>query len=150
MIGFALIMIVVAVVILVFLAFSIRNNERDAVESYEAYSFLQSTLQYTTECRDKLDVLTIKDLIFMCESGNSCDNGDEACGILVSELEEIVAKSWPIGEDRPVKGYKLDIGSENGQIVSLQEGNLTGNSKGSIEELFKGGNLVQIIFSAYY
>jgi len=150
MVGFALIMIVVAVIILIFLAFSLRNSEKDIVESYEVESFIQSILQYTTECRDNLEALTIQKLIFGCENGELCEDGTDTCQILISELEGITEKSWPVGEDRPIKGYELNISSENTKIALVKEGVATGNSKGSIQEFFKGGSLVKIIFKAYY
>lgn len=146
MVGFALIMIVVAVVILIFLAFSLRDSETDIVESYEVESFIQSTLQYTTECRDNLNALTIQNLIFKCENGELCKDGTDTCQVLISELEEITEKSWPVGEDRPVKGYLLEINVGDNGLISLNKGNMTSNLKGSTQ-LFP--RELYITFKAY-
>src|SRR3989338_7985995 len=50
MVGFALIIILVSIILLVFLAFSLSKSKTESTESYEVNSFLQSTLQYTTAC----------------------------------------------------------------------------------------------------
>jgi len=50
MVGFALIIIVVAVILLVFLSIGLRKDGREDVESYEVASFIQSLLQYHTSC----------------------------------------------------------------------------------------------------
>ena len=55
MVGFALIIILVAVILLIFLGFSLRDQEKETIESYEVESFIQSFLQYTSDCRDNLE-----------------------------------------------------------------------------------------------
>ena len=59
MVGFALILILVAIIVLVFIGFSIRSPEKESVESYEVESFLQSMLQYTTECENNVEKLPV-------------------------------------------------------------------------------------------
>ena len=66
MVGFALIMIIVAIILLIFLSFSLGKSEKETVESYEVESFIQSMSQYTTDCRDNLEYVSIQKLIFDC------------------------------------------------------------------------------------
>lgn len=153
MVGFALIIIIVAVILLVFLGFSLRNSQKENVESYEVKSFIQAFLQYTTDCRDSndLEYLSIKKLIFDCNSGKECLDNRDTCEVLNSTLTEIIEESWKIEGDRPVKGYKLDITQNEVEVIlSLEEGNITKNYKSSMQDFSKSGNSFEIIFTAYY
>ena len=147
MIGFALIVVVISVILLIFLRFSLTNNEREAVESYEVESFIQSSLQYTTECKDNFEYLSIQDVIYECRDGITCVNGENPCTILSSDLKGITEKGWKTGTDSPVKGYSLVINSLNESLIEISDGNLTGNSKGSSQFLPNG---IEIRFVAYY
>ena len=108
MIGFALIIIVVAVIILVFIGFSLKSPQKEAVESYEINSFIQSFLQQTSDCRDNLEYLSIQKLIFDCNDGEICLDGRNTCEVLDSTLRGITEESWKI-EESPIKGYNLEI-----------------------------------------
>ena len=59
MVGFALIVIIVSVILVIFLGFSLRDQGKENVESYEVESFIQSFLQYTSECRDNFNFLSV-------------------------------------------------------------------------------------------
>ncbi|MBI4116629.1 hypothetical protein HY449_02710 [Candidatus Pacearchaeota archaeon] len=151
MVGFALIIIIVAIVILVFLGFSLRGGNKETVESYEVESFIQSFLQYTSECGNEIENLQIRDLIFSCDKNENCAGGRNSCDVLDSELSGIIHQSWPVGEERPVKGYELAIFNDrNETILNLAGGNATENSKGGVQEFFRGGTLIDITFKAYY
>jgi hypothetical protein len=150
MVGFALIVIIVAVILLVFLGFSLRNSQKESIESYEAESFLSATLQYTTDCRSNLEYLSIQKLIFECYRGSECFDDRDSCDVLNSTLEGILEESWDTGEESPVKGYELNITSGSGEIIFIKKGEITSNSKGSSQELVRGGNTLGIIFIAYY
>jgi len=148
-VGFALIIIIVAVILLFFLNFYIRKGEKEGVESYEVNSFIQAFLHYTTECEDYLEYLSVQKLIFECNDDALCLDDRRACDILNSTLKDIVDESWPIGEDRPIKGYELKITANQKELVSFSEGNITGNYKGAKQDFAKSGDSVEIFFRAY-
>lgn len=150
MVGFALIIIVVAVILLVFLGFSMRTGQKEAVESYEVESFIQSFLHYTSDCEDNFGNMEIQELIFACDENLICVDERESCEVLGETLTDIVQESWKTGSNRPVKGYELLISSSSKEIMSLTEGGRTTNSKGAIQNFFKGGESFDITFSAYY
>ena len=140
MIGFALIIILVSVILLVFLAFSLNKPKTEATGSYEVNSFLQATLQYTTTCQTSSGIKKFNDvqnLIFECELENECSNGEETCKVLNETLTELLKESWPIGEDRPNKGYELIINTDEELILNIQEGNITKNCRGSSQSFSK-------------
>jgi len=152
MVGFALIMIVVAVILLVFLGFSLNQPQKELVESYEAESFIQAVLQYTTDCRDlgNLEYLSIKKLIFNCNSEKKCLDEKEACEVLNSVLIDVLEESWDVGINEPIKGYKLNITVNEMEMLSVEKGNVTSNYKGAMQDFVKSENSFEVYFTAYY
>lgn len=153
MVGFALIIIIVAIILLIFLGFSLRSPQKQNVESYEAESFIQSLLQYTTECENNVEKLPVQKLVFSCMNKEQCLDGRGSCEVLDDELGKIMAESWRINPNSPVKGYDLEIyTNKNETISSLKKGNETQNSKGGGPQSFaRGGDtLVEITIQVYY
>jgi len=152
MIGFALIIVLVAVVLLVFLRFSLNDSEKDIVESYEVESFISSLLQHTTECGNNREAhLEIQKLIPECINQKKCLDGKNSCEVLEKTLKEVIGVSWNVGENTPVKGYKLEILSDNrGVIPSVYEGEGTNNYKGASQNFDTLDGNYEIIFRAYY
>ena len=151
MVGFAFIIILVAVIMLIFIGFSINRPQLEDVESYEVESFLQAFLQHTTNCEDNLEHLSVQKLISRCISGEICLNKEKSCEVLNTTISEILEESWKVGENRPEKGYKLLINSETEDILDLSKGNKTGNYKGAIQDFTSSrtGN-VEINLKIYY
>lgn len=155
MVGFALIMVIVAVIILVFLGFSLRSSKKETIESYEVESFIQTALQYTSDCRDYFEFVSIQKLIFDCYEKEQCIDGEETCEVLNSTLTGILKESWKIGEDSPIKGYELRIIANPEEapkeiIPKIERGNVTSNSKGASQSFSKAGNSIEVSFIAYY
>ena len=151
MVGFALIMIIVAVVLLIFLGFSLRNQQDEAVENYEVDSFIQAFLQYTTDCAEGYEPRyhSIRKLIVSCNNQEKCLDERNTCEVLEFTLKGIIEETWKIEGDRPIKGYNLNILSDdNNVILNISDGNITQNYKGSMQSL--GKEDIDIFFSAYY
>ena len=149
-VGFVIIIIVVAIILLFFLNFYLKSEKEESVKSYEADSFIQAFLSYTTECRDYLEYLPVKELILECSNDAVCLDGQEACEVLNSTLENIVAESWFVGEDRPVKGYELKITANNVILISFTDGNITKSYKGAKQDFTRSGVSIDVFFRAYY
>ncbi len=151
MVGFALILIIVAIVLLVFLSVSLNKSKKEVLGVNEVNSFIQAFLSYTTDCREDSDsYYSVQDLIIECNSGGICLDGQNTCEVLNFTLKEIAEESWPIGENTPVKGYELKINSETEEIILIKEGNATSSYKGSFQEFSSRGDSIIIEFSAYY
>jgi len=149
MVGFALILILVAVIFLVFLASYIKKPLSDSIEDPEITSFIQSIMQYTTKCEQKSENITLNRLIFACQNKEYCSYNTNSCILLNNTLKEIMLMSWNVGEESPTKGYSLIIFSEEGQVLNLSEGKITGSYRGSEQDFGKGKSFVSIIFNAY-
>ncbi len=148
-VGFALIIIIVAVILLFFLSFSLRNSRGMEIESYEVEGFIQAFLLHTSDCEDALGFLSVQKLIFSCDREETCLHEEDACDILNSTLTEISENSWNVGENTPIKGYELKIFSED-MNLSISEGNITQNYKGAIQDFVKRGVDYEISFKVYY
>jgi len=151
MVGFALIVVIVAVIMLIFLGFAVKNKGDSETQSYEVESFLQALLQYTTDCEDYSGYVSIKELVSDCNRERNCLDGRDSCVVLEENLERLIAESWKIQGDRPVKAYFLNITSNIGDILIISEGNSTKNSKSAIQPLPpRSGISTDIIFIVYY
>jgi hypothetical protein len=148
-VGFAMIIIIVSVILLIFLGFSLSSSNKESVESYEVSSFIQSFLQYTTDCRDNLEYLSIQKLIFSCYSNERCLDERSSCDVLNSTLKNLVSTTWKIEGDRPVKGYELDIVTGNSSI-RIHQGNVTQSYKGAMQNFARAGESYDVFFKVYY
>jgi len=148
-VGFAMIVIIVSIILIFFLVFSL--SEKTETESYEAESFLQSSLHYTSSCAYDEKYLSVQDLIFSCYAEKKCDNEEEACDVLNETLKGMLDEGWRTGEDSPVKGYNLTILLEKELIISIEEGNVTKSYKGAQQQIPRGsGASVRVLFNLYY
>jgi len=149
-IGFVMIIILVAVILLIFVGFSLRSGQTQDVESYEVESFIRAILQHTTECKDNFGYLSVDRIIFECMNKGVCADDRSACEALTESLEGITSEAWRI-ENRPVEGYKLEVLLEGEPLIEeIFEGNESKNHKGAVQDFSKGGNSIQVFFRAYY
>jgi len=149
MVGFAMIIVLVFIILLAFLGFSLSKSKNVPLENYEVENFLQAALQYTTDCQTSLDYLSVQDLIFSCEAKEQCLGEKDSCEALNSSLNELFEKAWPIGEDRPNKGYEFSVETGEEPILYIKEGNLTKNYKGASQIFSKRRKTFNIIFKIY-
>lgn len=148
MVGFVLIVVVVSVILLFFLGISLQNK-KTGIESQEVEDFINSFLPYTTDCKIRAKNVSVRNLIFECSDNSVCVNGKSACEVLEDTLIGIVGVSWNVQEGSANKGYVLKILSNDGEILALEEGNLTGLYKSSLQNFAKAGNTVDITFRVY-
>ena len=149
MLGFALIMIVVAVILLVLLGFSLGRAQKQETESYEVESFIWAFLQYTTDCAEnyEFDYVSIQNLIFKCNNKKACLDERDSCAVLDENLRKIAEEGW---KGKPIQGYEMSIWAEGENLLFLEEGNKTKDSRGAVQDFSKGGESINISFSAYY
>jgi hypothetical protein len=156
MVGFGLIIVLVAVILLVFVASTLKKSTKDNIESYESSSFIQAVLQQTTVCEKDLKNIDVKELIFECANEGinekRCSNNLKACLVLNNTIKEIAKETWKVGGDNITKGYDLVIVANSKPIVGIFEGVSTKNSKGNYQDFANadGNDKVSFYFTAYY
>jgi len=134
MVGFVLIMIIVAIVILILLGIMLsKNNSIQKTESSERVgSFLKSISYYTTNCENPPTVYNnIEDLIKLCNDHESCSDGRQACDVLKNDLSILLNGGFLVKNGSFIKGYNLMIttGENESKVYFIEP-----ISKGSIEE----------------
>jgi len=154
MVGFALILIIVSVIILVFFSLSMKNKGV-VEESYVIDNFLQALLPYTTDCVIGGNIADIDKLIKKCSSEGSqlCfedPNGRNYCEALNDTLERLIQSSWMVREESFYKGYDfkiIDYSLEENPILltNITRGIKTSTFKGSLQNIED----LNIIFNVY-
>lgn len=146
MVGFAIILIIVAVLILIFIAFSVKKPNTDFVESYEVESFLQSFLEVTTNCTQNYNpnYVPMKEALLMCTKSRKCYNGEDPCDIFNETAKDILKESWIINEATKTRGYSLNVTFKGEDLFSIQGSNVTVSSRGAIQK-FEGDLEIKFI-----
>ncbi len=126
-VGFVLIVVIVAVIAVIFLGISLRKSNTDSIEiNEELNSFLSAVSYFTTDCEiPETKFQTIGDLVVKCYDNEQCANGELVCEVLEETLEEILESStYVVGENSRTQYYKLEIYyDENVELISpVQEG----------------------------
>jgi len=120
MVGFVMIMVVVAVIFLIFLGIFIRKPPADKADSEEISQFLDSVLEYTTNCSiDTTGYIKLKfeELVKECYNtgGKLCDfSSDTVCDETDKTIKDLIGSSWRFSLDSPEKGYEFRINKPDG------------------------------------
>lgn len=149
-VGFAVILIIVAVILLILLSFLLGGgSDKEAVQNYEVGSFISASLQYTTECEDQIEYLSLQKLISACEDGRNCLDGKDSCEALNETMRYIMDKSWDVGSQSSIKGYLLRITVNGQEKLLFKEGNETNNYKGALQDFSKSGKDYEVSLNVY-
>ena len=154
MVGFVVIVVIVSIALLILLGFLLRSSGKSAVESFEIENFIQSVMQYTTDCEDYTEFLSVQSLITACDEGGTCLNGKDSCEVLNETITGLIEKGWNVNEQSAVRGYKFNIMIEEDEgflpLLSLQKGNETRNYKGAFQDFAKKGIDYEVSLNIYY
>ncbi len=105
MVGFVLIMLVVAVIFLVFLGIFVRQGRQEKIDSTEVSQFLNALTKHTSECTfTGYSYENLGELFDECRKNRQCDSG-KTCDILKDALNEMINASWVFSNDSFYKGY---------------------------------------------
>lgn len=157
MVGFALILILVAVIFIVFISVYIKRPV-ERVTDYEVNSFVQAVLQYTTQCQEEsLDNLSVQKLISQCQDRNPCYYKEmDPCIMLNSTIKEIAKESWNVKPGSPIKGYSFIINTSEGNnlpqkmFLNITGGVVTNNYRTGFQPFGNpNGENIIILFNAY-
>jgi len=125
MVGFVLIIVLVAVIALILFAIGIRKPKEEGT-SRDIDNFLSSALLFTTECKPSLERnYDLKDLIKACYEGEDCLSGEKACNVLNKTANNLIKTSWEISEESKERGYIFKIYQKNENLIYLSKGEET-------------------------
>ena len=131
MVGFVIIVVLVVVIAVIVLGISLRNNQKESIESAEIDSFLSSINDFTTECQiPEGNPLPISQLIVMCNEKKDCSSGEDSCDVLEQTLSEIMENSaFVVSESLGLYYYRVSVYEE-----------FEGVERGLIEPIFESVN----------
>ena len=149
MVGFGLIIVIVAVLILIFLSIYFRSTNEDITESFEVEAFIQSILQYSTTCEMDYsgNYRDVRRLLFDCKANKHCFDERDSCVVLNDTIYEILEGSWEIGPDLPNKGYLLNATVEGEELVGFKKGNETNTNKGTSQAFPEELDVIFVLYN---
>jgi hypothetical protein len=157
MVGFGLILIIVAVVFIVFISIYIKKPTERSTDA-EVSSFVQATLQYTTQCQEEnMENLSIQKLIGKCQDKNPCFYHNlDSCLLLNNTIKDIVKESWNVKSGSAVKGYFFNINISEGvntpekNFLNITSGVVTNNYRTGFQPFGNpNGENIIILFNVY-
>lgn len=142
-VGFVAIIVVVAIATVFFIGISIRDQPSEAIKSVEIKQFLETSDKYTSDCSISYSdrFASLGDLVRECYQNPNlqCFDGRSVCEVYNSTIQNIILKSFAIGQEYAIKGYLFNLTysaqSKQTQIISLYKGECLGSYKS--EELLK-------------
>ncbi len=132
MVGFALIIIIVAIIALVLLA--LANKKPVSVgEDRALANFLNSMALYTTSCGSSPErFYNMKEVIRACSQDERCLNGMKACKVMNETLLSLLQESFPQGGG--VKNFYLSVehnATSIRRLIALGNASCFGEKKGA-------------------
>jgi len=132
-VGFVVIIVLVAVVFLVILGLYLRQKApATQKESIDVKQFLESAMEYTSDCITGPTYLSLGELVRECydNADSMCSSEESSCGVLNRTLEGLIETNWRYGPDRPFKGYIFNStysssGSYGEEVLFIAKGNCT-------------------------
>jgi len=118
MVGFILIVVLVAIAGVVFLGISLRGGEENRDNSNKIYSLLGGLSQITTACEiPDTNLKSVRELIRECSEGKICDvcegstcgSSSSACEVLENTLKEAMVSSYAVTDKSYAKYYNLTL-----------------------------------------
>lgn len=149
MVGFAVILVITAVIIVILIGFLIRTKNKVNLESYEIEGFLASALQYTSNCSGYLGFMDVKDLIASCSRLENCIEGQKSCEVLNQTLSGILSESWKTGDEAYIKGYYFEIFVDGKSSLVLKKGNLSALYTGGSQDFSKDNKKYDLVMNVH-
>jgi hypothetical protein len=133
--GFVLIVVLIAIIFLVLLGLFLRGNSNNArQESTEVGQFLNSMMQYTTDCAiSEPSYYELSRLMKKCSEGSfECTSGKSVCQTLNETAEKLLNSAWKIGGEHKGYIFKATINQSSSikTLLELKAGNCSSNSIG--------------------
>lgn len=139
-VGFAIIMVIVMIIIAFFVVFTMQgNNSFQIDQSYQIDSFVQSALQFTTNCSSSYGNISVSNLVSKCESGDVCGE-ESSCKLLNSTLKDLLNASWNVKNGSIVKGYEFNVVINGQGLLDIKAGTKTSSYKTAPPEPVPNGD----------
>lgn len=149
-VGFVLIVVLVAVIFLIFLAISLGSKPVERT-SPELGNFLDAAIKYTSNCEIyEGNFYDVKALIRASFENpqERCINGKTVLETLNTSFAGMIEASYPVDEDSPTKGIELEIyyqeEEQKRQVLKINYGSCKSGVIGTIEAIPSGSGNIYI------
>ena len=139
--GFVLIVIIVIIISIIILGIKIRQGNNNIGDSKNIHQFLESIMQYTTDCAIGYEPAYSKlgELINECNEGISrCTSGKEPCDVAKEVITNMVNVGFYVNNESLIKGYEFksvyelnNTKENNKEIIFITKGECLGSEIGS-------------------
>ena len=68
---------------------------------------------------------SLREVILACKESKKCLDEKDSCIIMEQNIKDIVKEGFMVGNERPLKGYNIEITSSNQNLLNLTNGNIT-------------------------
>ncbi len=155
MIGFALIMVIVMIVVLIVLGFALTNNKGVEEKDFQLTSFVEASLQVTTDCKFNDEFLTLREMVHQCSQKQKCDvSNKDICTELTKNFKDIINQSFNPGTESYVRGYTLQfkkVGEIEENITPpVSGGQQTKTIRTGQSDFIRGTNSYKVYLKNYY
>lgn len=152
MVGFVLVVVLVAVIFLILIGVFIRRPPAQPQQSTEISQFLSAMMEYTSSC--SLDTgFSYKKLGALaddCNSGKTCASGKTACEVLEETSKSLIESSWNFDDSSPTKDYLLTAEFENADNFELTSDNTSECTQSSgADRKIPGKNIILTLKICY-
>jgi hypothetical protein len=143
-IGFVIIVVIIAVVGVIFLGLNIRNSIKKGTIDAEISNFLSSSIKITTPCikGNEPNYRNLGEVAEDCFDNAKCLDNKESCEVLNSSYSEMLAGNWKVGG--PIKAYRMKVYYEQEEnrkpLTEIESGNWTCSSTRTGEESIMKGD----------
>ncbi len=121
-VGFALIVVLVTVGLMIFLIYSFTNNKGpNSTDDVLLENLMSSIMHYTTSCSINQDKQTVLDMFNNCYSGQRCGNDPrDSCVVLEGLLIEALTAAHKT--ESTVSGFSIEFYEDNSGVVDYVPG----------------------------
>ncbi|RMD67212.1 hypothetical protein D6817_02290 [Candidatus Pacearchaeota archaeon] len=124
MVGFMLVILLVAIIFLIFLGLASMRSKSNVRESAEVSQFLDALMELTTDCRitsfsgSVNPYKTVEELIRDYDRDLTCENGEKARDVLTRTIQEAIETSWVFSPESLYQGYTFEVDQTTGSGAS--------------------------------
>jgi len=134
-VGFVIIVVIVALIGVFLLSFSLKNNTSTATQSSEVRQFLGSMMEYTGNCSTDQEGTNneLRMNLIAC-GGNSqitCLSGENVCDSARNTAKQLLSASFKVSNETAIRGYEFsaDFDGLSKNIVNVTAGDCSGSYK---------------------
>ncbi|MBP9687922.1 hypothetical protein KBD68_04665 [Candidatus Woesebacteria bacterium] len=149
LVGFAVVIVLVTIVVLVILGFMATQRSPSVIESTGTAAILSASLGQITTCETNLEVLSVSQTLALCSRNERCLDETPACSIANQTFTTIFTEAIPVGADFPLQGFEFKASVKNNSVISISKGSKTGIIQTARQSIQSGTERIETVLTIY-